>query len=153
VLRTIALVSAGVLLAGAAFELVLALGAGSVGGQPVDSSTGQSIVGPIVFFVWLVGLVVAVIGIWRSNRAVALLAPAMGLFVTAVDYTFDPYYAPTERRFADGGAVPVGWIFTLLVISLAVGAFTRRWPRPGSGLTAFTLFVWFVTLIAAGDGH
>ena len=31
-----------------------------------------------------------------------LLAPAAGLFVTSMEYTYDPYYAPAHRRFAVG---------------------------------------------------
>jgi hypothetical protein len=144
---------AGVLLAGACFELALALGAGSIGSEPGGDATGQVVVGPIVEVAWLVGIVVACLGARRGERAVSLLAPVLGLYVTATDYTYDPYYAPTERRYADSGAVPVWWIFMLLGVSFTLAFFTWRWPRTGGWITAFGLFVWFVTLVAAGDGH
>jgi hypothetical protein len=153
VLRPLALGAVGVLLAAAAFELALALGAGSIGSQPGDSAPGEGIVGPVAIVALFVGVIVAVRGTRNAERAVSALAPAAGLFVTATDYTYDPYYAPTLRRYADGGAVPVSWIFTLLAISFVVGAFTWRRPRAGAGITALSLLVWAVTLVAAGDGH
>jgi hypothetical protein len=153
VLRPLALGAAGVLLAAAAFELALALGAGSVGPQPGDPAPGEGIVVPVAFVALFVGVIVAIRGTWRAERAVSALAPATGLFVTASDYTYDPYFAPTLRRYADGGAVPLWWIFTLLAISFVVGAFTWRLPRAGAGITALGMLVWVVTLVAAGDGH
>jgi hypothetical protein len=153
VVKALALGAAGVLLGAAAFELALALGAGSVGSQPGDSPSGQGIVGPAATVALFVGVIAAVRGTWRAERALSALAPVTGLFVTATDYTYDPYYAPTLRRYADGGAVPVSWIFMLLAISFVVGAFTWRWPRGGAGITALSLLVWLVTLVAAGDGH
>ncbi len=153
VLRPLALGAAGVLLAAAGFELALALGASGIGSQPGDSAPGEGIVGPVAIVALFVGVIVAVRGTWNAERAVSALAPAAGLFVTATDYTYDPYYAPTLRRYADGGAVPVSWIFTLLAISFVVGAFTWRRPRAGAGITALSLLVWVVTLVAAGDGH
>jgi hypothetical protein len=144
---------AGVLLGAAAFELALALGGWGIGSQPADSTAGQEIVGPAAFLALLLGAVVAGAGGRRRERTVSLLAPSAALFVTATDYTYDSYYAPTLRRFADGGAVPVTWIFALLAISFAVAAFTWRWPREGGWITAITMFVWAVTLVFAGDGH
>jgi FtsH-binding integral membrane protein len=88
-----------------------------------------------------------------GERAVSLLAPVVGLYVTATDYTYDPYYAPNEHRFVDNATVSLWWIFGLLGISFALALFTWRRPRAGGWVTAFALFVWFVTLLAAGDGH
>ena len=46
----------------------------------------------------------------RPEPVAALLAPAAAAFLVAYFFTFDPYYAPSERRYSDGGAVPLGWI-------------------------------------------
>jgi hypothetical protein len=153
VVRALALASAGVLLGAAAFELALALGAWSIGAQPGDSAKGQVIVGPAAFLSLLLGVLVAGVGATKRERTVSGLAPSVALFVTATVYTYDPYYAPALRRYADGGSVPVTWIFALLAISFAVAAFTWRWPREGGWITAITMFVWAVTLVFAGDGH
>jgi hypothetical protein len=153
VVRTIALAAAGVLIAAAAFELALSLGAWSIGSQPGDSAPGQAIVGPAALLAMLIGAVAAGVRAAKRERAVAVLAPSAGLFVTASEYTYDPYYAPSLRRFADGGAVPVWWIFALLAISSAVAALAWLRPRVGAQLTAFSLLAWFITQIFAGDGH
>ena len=149
----LALSNAGLLLVAAAFELALALGAAKPGPSPGDAATGQDVVGPVAFIALAVGVVAAGLGAAKRERAIALLMPAAGLFVTATDYTYDSYYAPTLRRFSDGGAVPVWWMFVLLGISLGVGVFTWRRPGPGCTLTGFGLLVWVVTLMFAGDGH
>jgi hypothetical protein len=148
--RTLSWLAASALLAGAAFELALALGASRVGPEPGDDAAGQPIVAPIMALAFLVGFVAATRG---RHRAAALLAPAAGLLVTASFYTFDPYYAPTERRYSDGGFLSAPWIFAVLALSLAVGLFTWRRPRAGGPLTSAMLVVCGLTGLAAGTGH
>jgi hypothetical protein len=150
VLQRLTLVAAGLLLAGAAIELALALGAAKPGPEPGDDATGQAVVGPTMFVAFVVGIGAAAVG---RKRVAALLAPAAALLVTVGFYTYDPYYAPSLRRYSDGGAVAPSAIFVMLAVSLGVGLATWRWPRRGGLLTAFALVFCGLVGLAAGDGH
>jgi Na+/proline symporter len=148
--RTLTWIAAAALLAGAVFELALALGASSVGPKPGDEAAGQAIVAPVMGLAFLVGFVAATLG---RDRAAALLAPAAGLLVTASFYTYDPYYAPTQRRYSDRGVLSPLWIFVVLGFSLAVGLFTWRRSRAGGPVTSAMLVVCGITGLLAGTGH
>ena len=149
-LRTLTWVAAAALMAGAAFELALALGASGVGPKPGDEAPGQVIVATVMALAFLVGFFAATLG---RDRAAALLAPAAGLLVTASFYTYDPYYAPTQRRYSDGGVLSPAWIFVVLGLSLAVGLFTWRRPRSGGPVTSAMLVICGITGLVAGTGH
>jgi uncharacterized membrane protein YbaN (DUF454 family) len=148
--RRLILAVTALLLAGAAFELALALGAAKPGPQPGDDAAGEAVVAPVMAAAVLVGMVVAAAA---RDRIVAALAPAAGLLLVAGYYTYDPYYAPTLRRYSDGGAAAPSAIFAVLAIMLVVGVIAFRWPRVGGPLTAFALFVCGFTAVIAGDGH
>jgi hypothetical protein len=139
-----------VLLAGAAYELALALGAAKPGPEPGDEAAGQAVLAPILSAAFLAGIVVAA---GARDRAVAALAPAAGLLLVAGFYTYDPYYAPGLRRYSDGGAVAASGIFVVLATMLVVGLVALRWPRLGGPLTALALLVCGFTAVIAGDGH
>jgi hypothetical protein len=148
--RRVLLAVTALLLAGAAFELVLALGAAKPGPQPGDDAAGQAVVGPAMAAAVLVGMIVSA---GARERVGAALAPAAGLLLVAGYYTYDPYYAPSLRRYSDGGAAAPSAIFAVLSLMLLVGLVAFRWPRVGGALTTFALFVCGFTALIAGDGH
>ena len=138
-------------MAAAAYELALALGAGSVGPQPgedVPGATAIRVVAALAMFVG-VGLVAAKLG----PPVVALLAPAAVLFVVPLYFTFDPYYAPTERRYSDGGIFPLGWIAAVAVVGLVAGVLTALFPRLAVWATIPALLVLAFTAFFVVGGH
>jgi hypothetical protein len=146
-----------VLCAAAAYELVLVLGlvgsyAGSAPGKGVE---GEGTVAAVAGLTMLVGAAVAGVHATRPRFpwAVALFAPAAAAFMTTRFYTYDPYYLPTLRRYSDGGAVPAGWILSMLAVSIVVGVSSRLRPRAGSIATAIMLPWLLLTFVFASDGH
>jgi hypothetical protein len=142
-----------VLLAAAAFELALALGAGHVGPQPGDAAPGAAAAGGAASIAMFVGIALAALGSVRRVRATAVLAPLAGLFVTAFFYTEDPYYAPSRERYSDGGAVAATGIYIVLALAVIAGVVAWRRPREGGILVALMLPVCLLTALLAGDGH
>jgi hypothetical protein len=153
VTRSLAFFLVAVLLLAAVYEAVLASGVAKVGPQPGDDVPGSGTVQLVALLAMVAGAIVGLVGTVRPRQATHLLAPAAGLFALATEYTFDPYYAPTQQRFSVNGAIPPWWIFALLGVSLAVAAFNRRFPRLGSPLTTATLLVWAATTLFIGSGH
>jgi hypothetical protein len=146
-----------VLFAAAAYELALVIGlVGSYAGlAPGRGIEGEDTVAAVSGLTMIVGAVVAAVHANRPRRpwAVALFAPAAAAFMTTRFYTYDPYYLPTLRRYADGGAVPAGWIIGMLAVSIVVGVLARLRPRTGSFATAFVLPLVLLTFVFASDGH
>jgi hypothetical protein len=150
-LRSFGWVLVGTLLAAAAYELALALGAWSVGPEPGDGVAGS---GEVMSVALLAMLAAAVIGPFPSVRPwpAALLAPAAVAFLVAFYFTYDPYYAPDLRRYSDGN-VGDRWIWAVAAIALADGVLTRLQPRLGRITTSLVLVGVLVTTALAGDGH
>jgi hypothetical protein len=148
--RTATLAVTAVLLAGAAYELALALGAAKPGPLPGDEAAGGTIVTPVLAAAAVIGILLAA---GMRDRVVAGLAPAAGLLLVAGYYTYDPYYVPVLRRYSDGGAAAPSAVFTVFALTAVSGVVAVRWPRMGGPLTAFALFVCGFTAVIAGDGH
>lgn len=85
-----------------------------------------------------------------------LLPVTLGLavaFVLARSLTWDPYYAPTARRYLDGGAVPLGWIVALGVGAAAAAGLARLFPRLGMLASGAALWLCGLAAILVGAGH
>ncbi len=135
----------------AAYEFVLAF-AGGVGAQSGYGSPGEDYVAVVALVTILAGAVLA--GIAAGGGAAFLVAPAAAAFVTARFYTYDPYYAPSLRRYSDGGLVAPWWILALLGLALAAGIATRRRPRSGAGAASIlVLLLLLATGLVTGAGH
>ena len=150
-LRPVGWLVIGTLMAAAAYELALALGAGSVGPQPgedVPGATAIRVVAALAMFVG-VGLVAAKLG----PPVVELLAPAAVLFVVPLYFTFDPYYAPTERRYSDGGMLPPSWIVAVALAAIVAGVLTWLFPRVGAWATIPVLLALAITAFFVVGGH
>jgi hypothetical protein len=141
----------GILVAAAAYELALALGAGSSGPE-----AGDSVPGALAVRLVAVAAMFAGAGLMAANLrwpAAALLAPAAALFVVPLYFTFDPYYAPMERRFSDGGFFPLSWIVAVAVAGVVAGAVTALFPRAGAWATIPVLLVLAFTATFVVGGH
>ena len=74
----------------------------------------------------------------RPVRAIAFYAPSAAFFALARFYTYDSYYSPTLRRYADDGAVQPAWMFLLVAAALvgrqcsSGGFHARALSRPRS---------------------
>ena len=144
-------VTVGVLVAAAAYELALALGAGSIGPDPGEDVPGATAVRLVAVLAMLVGA--GLVGAKLRPTVAALLAPAAALFVVAFDFTFDPYYAPTERRYSDGGMSPLSWIVAVAAAGIVAGVLTRLFPRVGAWATIPALLLLAFTAVLVVGGH
>jgi hypothetical protein len=141
----------GVLVAASAYELALALGAGSIGPDPGEDVPGATAVRVVAVLAMLAGA--GLVGTKLRPSVAALLAPAAALFVVPLYFTFDPYYAPTERRYSDGGMLPPSWIVTVAVAGIVAGVLTRLFPRVGAWATIPALLLLAFTAIFVVGGH
>jgi hypothetical protein len=142
-----------VLGAAAAFELALALGAGSLGPEPGDGVPGERLASIAAVCAIVVGVVVTAVAAGRGHAVPPLLAPAAAAFLVAFFFTYDPYFALYERRYSDGGAASLSWILVVAGFAAGAGLLARVNPPIGSAATALMLAVVMLTFIVAGDGH
>jgi hypothetical protein len=148
-LRRLGWLVVGVLLAAACYEIALALGAGSVGPAPGDDVVGATAVRLVALVAMLVGAGLAFASARRRESFVPPLAPAAACFLLAFFFTYDPYYAPTLRRYSEG-AVSLPWILVVMALALAAAALDAR----GGGVaTSVVLVVVLVSVVLAADGH
>jgi hypothetical protein len=143
----------GVLVAAAAYELALALGAGSLGPEPGDNVAGATVVRLGATLVMVVGAGL-VLGSLSSQRAsAALLAPAAACFVVPLYFTFDPYYARTLRRYSVDGMLPPGWIVAVAASAIVAGVLTWLVSRVGAPASALVLLALAFTAVLMVGGH
>jgi hypothetical protein len=144
------------LVACAAYEVGVALGALSLGSAPGEGPPGGDAVLAVALLALLLGGLLSLAhrsGRFGPGAAAALLGPAAVAFVAARFYSYDPYYAPTLRRMSDGGATSPTWIFLLIAIAPVAAVLTRIRPRIGQGITAVLLVLCFVTAWLEDTGH
>ncbi len=151
-LRTLGWLVIGILSAAAAYELALALGAGSLGPNPGDDVAGSSVVQVVALLAMLAAVPLGIGFSVRPWRPAALVAPATAAYLVAFYFTYDPYFAPNLRRYSEGNAAGA-WIGALAAVALAVGVVTSLRPRVGAALTSAILPVLFLATLLAGDGH
>ena len=121
----------------AVYEVVLALGWPSIGDAPGAGAPGAT-------GIFLAGAAAVLAGVVLGSP---LLAPLAGLHLVAFHYTYDPYFAPSLRRYADGNVRPA-WTLGLLAVGIALAVLRARRPF----VSAYLLVV-LVTLFLASDGH
>jgi len=141
----------GTLMAAAGYELALALGAGSLGPDPGDDVAGSTFVQVVAFLAMVAAAALAPFPGVRPSSA-ALFAPAAAAYLVAFYFTYDPYYAPTLRRYSEGN-VGGWWIVVVAVIAVANGVLTRLQPPIGRYTTSAVLVLVLLTTLFAGDGH
>jgi hypothetical protein len=145
----------GLLLAAAAYEVALALGAVSIGREPGQGAPGEEAVEGAMLLVMVVGACLAVAAARRRCRSgvIALYAPAAAAFLVTRFYSYDPYYAPSLRRYSDGGVAAPELIFAYAVGAAAVGLAAWFVPREGAVATAVALPLIAIMTIGIGVGH
>jgi hypothetical protein len=151
-LRSAGWLVVGTLFAAAAYELALALGAGSLGREPGEGVAGSGVVQAVAFLAMLAAVV---LGPFSSSRPwpAALFAPAAAAYLVAFFFTYDPYFAPQLRRYSDGGNVAGRWIAVVAAVAVANAVLTRLQPRIGSFMTSAVVLLVLVTTVLAGAGH
>lgn len=135
----------------AGYEALVALEAIAIGQVPGEGPPG----GDVVLVAGLLALLAAATtcvvaaALRRPARGLVwvLLAPAGAAYLVARWLAFDPYYAPSERRYSEG-VVEAPWIAFVCVVALGAAALVARAPRSGPAaasasllLTAFTVWV------------
>jgi hypothetical protein len=142
----------GTLLSSAAYELALALGAGSLGPEPGDGVAGSGIVKSVAL---LAMLAAAVLGAMPGPRPwpAALFGPFAAAFLVTFFFTYDAYYLPTLRRYSDSGGLSLPWLVIVVAVALADGALTARQPQFGRVMTPIVLVVVLLTTLFVGTGH
>jgi hypothetical protein len=141
----------GTLVAAAAYELALALGAGSLGPEPGDEVAGSTVVQGIALLAMIAAAALAA-SPGSSPWPVALYAPAAGAYLVAFYFSYDPYFAPDLRRYSEGN-VAGRWIAVVAVVAVANGVLTWRLPRIGRFTTSAVMLLLLVTTVLAADGH
>ena len=141
----------GILVAAAAYELALALRAGSLGPEPGDDVAASTAVQVIALVAMIAAAAIAPLPGLRPWPA-ALFAPAAAAYLVAFYFRYDPYYAPTLRRYSEGN-VGGRWIAVLAVVGVANGVLTRLRPRIGRFTTSAVVLLVLLTTLLAGDGH
>jgi hypothetical protein len=141
----------GTLVAAAAYELALALGAGSVGPDPGDDVAGSTFVHVVALLAMVAGAGLAPLSATRPWPA-ALLAPAAAAYLVAFYFTYDPYFAPTLRRYSEGN-VGGQWIVVVVAVAVGNGVLTYLRPRIGRFTTSGVLVILLLTTVLAADGH
>ena len=140
-----------VLCAAALYEAALALGASGVGSEPGSGAPGEWVVRLAALLAMLAGCLVAGFAIRSGRRlALALTAPAAAAFVVARLFTYDPYYAPSARRYADGNGDAVAYSFVLLGVAALSAILSLRNPRLGAGMTVVVLIAALVASFLMG---
>ena len=119
------------LLGAAAYELALAV-AGHTDGRGVVLAA---------LFAMLVGAGLALMSVSVATPVwpIVALAPSAAAFTLARYYTYDDYYAPNLRRYADNGTVQPAWMFVLTAAAVVAAVLAWRLPRVGGAVTAGVL--------------
>lgn len=138
-----------VLGAGTVFEVLVALEVLSIGDVPGEGARGSAVVFAASVLALLVACVVSAANGLRARAARSpvwsLLAPAGAAYLVARWFAFDPYYAPTLRRYSEGG-VAGEWIVAVVLSAGAAVVLTRRFVRAGSLVTALVVLVEVLTI-------
>lgn len=150
-----------VVAAAASHQAAVAAGLLELGSVPGEGPPADELVGfgiAAVFAAALLGGVAAGLALASERRdrvaagVIALVHVAAAAFVLGRFFAYDPYYAPSLRRFSDGGNVRGAWV-ALVVTALLGTAATARRPSVVAALSAPALFVAAVTLVLIGVGH
>lgn len=155
--RAIATAVVVVLAVATLYETLLALEVVSIGELPGEGAPGADLVAAASALALLVGVVLLAGSIGRPEAIGDVLLPLLpltaGLLVVAAYYTYDPYYAPTHRRYSDHGTWPAWWIFLVLAGAIWSAVVARLRPRAGAAAGAAVMLVCLVTFFLKGIGH
>ena len=120
------------LLGAAAYELALGLGG-------YTDDRGGVVLAALFAMLVGAGLAVMSISVTTPVWPIVALAPSGAVFTLARFYTYDDYYAPQLRRYADNGSVQPAWMFVLVAAAIVAGVLAWRLPRVGAVVTTGVL--------------
>lgn len=135
----------------AGYEALVAFGVIGVGEVPGDGAPGGDVVLVAGMLALLAGAVVCAFAAARErprHRLVwILLAPACAAYLVARWLGFDPYYAPSLRRYSEG-VVEAPWVAVVCFVALGAAALVAAAPRLGRAATAASLLLTALTVWA-----
>jgi hypothetical protein len=133
--------------AAAVYELALAVEWIALPKEPGADPRGAA----IVFVATLVAIVgTYAVGMLRIRDLFFVSIPlTAAVWMVAHYYAFDPYYAPSSRRYSDAGSVSPWWVYGVALVGLGVAAASRR----TSVLAPLYVTVCLLTVIGMGLGH
>ncbi len=143
----------------ALYEAAIAIQVIPIGDEPGENALGGGAARAVGTLALLGALVVAVASIRTPellSGTVRLLLPLAGAsLVVATGYAFDPYFAPTLRRYADpdNWFPSTWWLFFVAAAAVVAGLLSRVNARVGLGATALVLLICLPTLLYTGIGH
>jgi hypothetical protein len=154
--RAVPVVLLAVLFAATAYEAGVALRLLPLGDEPGEGPAGRGLLFGAALLALVVAAVFSAVSASRASTpagpAIALIDLSAAAFLVARFYSFDPYFAPTLRRFSEGG-VAAPWVYSLVALALVAAVLPWTRPRAGLGLTVLVLPLVAVTAFATGLGH
>jgi hypothetical protein len=148
----LALVPVAVLAAAAIQQALVATGVLALGTTPGDDPPGQALVFAATVAMLAGAVVLPVVGRDLPRAFGLSLALAAGAFAIAHFLAFDPYYAPTLRRYSDGGAVDAATAAAASAGVLAASVAALRWRRAAAILLAIATLILAAIVVTMG-GH
>lgn len=134
----------------ALYELLLATEVVPMGDAPGEEAPGGAVVALVALMAFLLAAGTSFVRSLETRGGVAvfaLLAPAGAAYLIARWYSFDPYYLPSLRRYADGG-IHGPWIVAVALVAVGAGMLTVARPRPGCVVSFVVLLVEALTVFA-----
>ena len=152
-----ALLAVVVLALTTAYEATQILGLITIGDLPGEDAPGAGFVATAAVIAFVLAIVAVASSLRNPHliaRRVRQLLPLVAMASVVVDYyTYDPYYAPSRRRYSDyATAGATLWIF--FVVEAAIGAAVVAGASPRFGML-FTPIVLVLCIPPAllGAGH
>lgn len=135
-IRLAVVLALGVLLGATLYETLVALEVIELGSEPGDGPAGEQAIALVAVLTMLVAAGLALFAALGAHVPVpALLPPAAAAFLVARFYTFDPYYLPDLRRFADGGMLPPVLVWCVVAAAVGAALLTLVHRRAGAALS------------------
>lgn len=144
-----------VLAAGTVYEALVATEVIAIGDVPGEGARGSGVLLAASVVACLVGAGASFARATiarRPSSAVWALLPLTGAAYTFAHWlAFDPYYAPTLRRYSEGGITST-WIVVVLVAATVAAIVTAVAPRPGAAVAAVVLLLEALTVFVMPFG-
>jgi hypothetical protein len=134
----------------ALYELLVATEVVPMGDAPGEEAPGGAVVALVALMAFLLAAGTSFVRSLEKRGGVAvfaLLAPAGAAYLIARWYSFDPYYLPSLRRYADGG-IQGPWIVAVTLAAVGAGMLTLARPRLGCVVSFVVLLVEALTVFA-----